>query len=300
VSKFQRVFKLEVQGKSLRTYTFQNPLTVVFDINRHAFGSGNCGTFTLYNLRAEARNDIQHDNAIDPPREFKFEAGYLSEGVLSVLFKGSLQTAFSYRDGPDVLTEMRVLDGGTAIQYAQVELTVRELNRPDQDVLTLMNLMGKYGVKPGALGTVVQQMKQRTRPVTWIGSVWDILKRMAYTGGGYPCIDMGKAYLMAQNDVLPAMENFAQLDSSTGLLGTPRRSGWSIEADMVLEPRIQLMQLLNVASTVEPSITGKYSVQAINHRGMISAAKGGAAVTSLRLQQVPTQFNLVTPLVATT
>ncbi len=244
MSKFQRTFKMSVQGRSGNTYVISDPLTVIFDINRRAYGSLNTGNFMVYNLGEAARSDIQYDNAIDAERRtFQFNAGYNSEGYKPVIFSGTLQRALSYREGPNVVTEMQVLDGGDAVQYAQVERTRAFPWDPETELRALVGLLAPHGVTLGSLGTIAAGMTN-TRGVTWIGSVWDILKKVAYNQGGYACIDQGKAYLMSQNDALSIAGALPQLDASTGLLDTPRRSGWVVDAQMLFEPRIQLMQAL--------------------------------------------------------
>jgi len=295
MSKFQRTFKLTVQGKSGNTYVISDPLTVIFDVNRRAYGSLNTGHFMVYNLGAAARGDIQYDNAIDAEaRPFQFQAGYISEGYKPILFKGTLQRALSYRDGPNIVTEMQVLDGGEAVQKAQIERTRNYPWDPATEIRQIISLMNPHGVTVGALGSIVQNMRA-TRGVTWIGSVWDVLCKVAAAKGGYACIDLQKVYIMAQNDALAIPGAIPQLDASTGLIGTPRRSGWILDAEMIFEPRVQLMQALKVVSSVNPNINGTYAVQAISHRGIISQAKDGGVVTAMSLQTLPETMNLVVP-----
>lgn len=295
MSKFQRTYTLTVRGRSGNSYVISDPLTVIFDVNRRAYGSLNTGNFMVYNLGEAARSDIQYDNAIDAtPRAFQFKAGYSSEGYQPVIFSGTLQRALSYREGPNVVTEMQVLDGGDAVQYAQVERTRSFPWDPDAELRSLVKLLAPHGVTLGSLGSIARGMTS-TRGVTWIGNVWDILKKVAYNQGGYACIDQGKAYLMAQNDALLLPGALPQLDGSTGLLDTPRRSGWVVDAQMIFEPRVQLLQALKVASSVNANINGTYCVQAISHRGIISLARDGGVVTALSLQTLPESMNLVTP-----
>lgn len=295
MSKFQRTFKMTVQGRSGRTYTITDPLTVILDVNRRAYGSLNTGTFMVYNLAKASRSDIQYDNAIDAePRLFKFQAGYESEGYQPIIFSGTLQRALSYREGPNVITEMQVLDGGDAVQYAQVERTRNYPWNPNVELRSLVDLMKPHGVTLGSLGTIATGMTA-TRGVTWIGSVWDVLRKTAAAQGGYACIDGGKVYLMAQNDALVLPGALPELNASTGLLDTPRRSGWVVDAQMLFEPRVQLMQALKVVSSVNANINGTYCVQSISHRGIISRARDGGVITALSLQTLPESMNLVTP-----
>lgn len=299
MSKFQRRYTMVVQGRSSRLYTIQYPLTCVFDINRRAFGSLNTGHFLVYNLNAATRGDLQYDNAMDAgdARAFSFNAGYASEigpGFGPLLFQGTLQSALSYREGPDVVTELQVLDGGIAVQNAQIELSRNHPWEPSDAVRQIAATMNQYGVRFGAVGSLFDAYKA-SRGVTWIGSTWDVLKKLATNQGGYACIDLQKVYMMAQRDALVMPGAVPTLNASTGLIGTPRRSGWTVEAQMIFEPNLQLMQLLKVESKINPNINGSFSVQALGHRGIISGAKDGGVITAASLYDSPTGFNLVTP-----
>lgn len=295
IGKFQRRFSIEVQGKSGKTYTFKDPLTLVFDVSRRASGSANTGHFMIYGLSPDTRSDIQYDNAFERVgRTFEFKAGYVSDGYMTTLYKGTLQRALSYREGPNVITELQVLDGGEMIQKSQIELTMNYPWDPKAAVEQIVSTMGKHGVSMGAVGTLFNNLK-RSRGITWIGSSWDILKKFAANQKGYACVDLEKVYMMAQNDVLVLPGTIPELNASTGLIGTPRRSNYIVDAEMIFEPRIQLMQKLAVKSTINPDVNGNYSVQAIAHRGIISLAKDGGAVTALSLMQLPQTINLVSP-----
>ena len=296
MAKFQRTYTMEVQGRSGKIHKIEYPLTLVINITRRAWGSLNSGNFMVYNLSAATRKDIQFDYAIDAGGKegkgasFNLRAGYISEGYLPIIFKGTLQSARSYREGPNVITEIDALDGGDAVYRGQTELTRNFPLNPINDVGKLISSLNKYGVTLGALGTIITNMKS-TRGVTWIGSTFGILKKIAKDQGGYACIDMEKVYMMADNDVLIVPGAIPRLDSSTGMIGTPRRSGWTVDAQMLFEPRIQLNQQLEVRSEVAPDLNGKYRLQVISHRGIISGAKDGGVITALGLLALPETMN---------
>lgn len=294
MSKFQRQYTIKVQGRSGNTYVISDPLTLVFNVNRRNLGTANVGTFMVYNLSAATRKDLEFERVIDIKAfpttrpSFQFFAGYVSEGSQPMVFAGIVARAFSYRDGPNIITEFIVRDGGDAIMYAQVERTRNYPWDPETELRQLVALLEPYGVTLGKIGTLVRDM-QSTRGITWIGSVWDILKKIAFNQGGYAFIDLNKAYILAQRDTLNMPGSIPKLDATTGLIGTPRRTDWTVDADVLFEPRINPAQSLNieVVSSVTDKIRGKFLVQAVAHRGIISAAKDGGVMTSLSLVQLP-------------
>ena len=300
MSKFQRTFTMKVEGRSGTIHTFKTPLTVIFDMTSRPSGGGiNSAHFMIYNIAYDKRVDIQYDSAIDIKdnvvirRVFRFDAGYsTTEGYEPTIFKGNIKTAFSYRDGPDVITDITVMDGLDAVQNAQIQSSRVIPWKPEVEAAAIANTMGKYGVKLGAIGHLFDRFTS-TRGVMWLGSSWDVLRNLAASHGGFAAINKEKVYLMAQDDVLDLPGMLPRLDSSSGLIGTPRRSGWRIDARMLFEPRLELMQGIQVISEVARDINGVFRIASISHEGTISGAKDGGVITSVALDGNANGFNKV-------
>lgn len=296
-NKFLRTFTLTIQGKTA-VHEVTYPATVVFDINRRTFSNLNGARFLVYNLDQSVRNDIYKDPYPTPednlPRKVIFEAGYLSQGFEGKIFDGNIKRAISYREGPDIVTEIEGLDGMNAVRETQIERTRSSGWDAATEMRAIAELMAAKGVTLGALGNVAAKI-QSTRGVTWSGSVWNILKRLTTGAGGYACIDMSKVYLMDEADAFDSPGNIAQIDASTGLLQTPRRQGAIVDIEMLFEPRITLMQKISVLSKVNPLINGQFVVRGVGHRGTISGAKDGGVTTSLSAFQPTTGLSTVVP-----
>lgn len=303
MSKFGRTYDMTVQGRSGRFYTFKNPITVIFEISIQAMAGAavNTAHFMLYNISETTRADIQFDSAIDIDgagairRSVQFAAGYLYEGYQPVIFQGNILKAFSYRDGPDVVTDISVADGLDAVQLSQIYSSRAAPWDAKSEAARIVQTMAQHGVKLGAIGTLFDKLKS-TRGVMWLGSSWDVTNKFAVSNGGLACIDKGRVYLMGPNDALAAPGSIPEIDARTGLLGTPRRSGWVVDMQMIFEPRIQVLQIIKVKSSVNPDIEGTYRVERIGHGGIISDAKDGGVVTSLSLNGGAGVLNMVTPL----
>lgn len=301
MSKFQRTYTLKIQGRLGTEYTFKDPITCIFDIQSQAAQGNNSSRFMLYNLAPSERSDLQFDSAIDidaagetVKRAFQFRAGYESESYQPVLAEGNVKTAFSYRDGPDVITEIEVQDGLSAMQRSQISTTTSTGWNPRAEAVKLIETMKPQGVTLGAIGSLFNKLKP-TRGVTWLGSTWDVLTRLARAQGGYACINQQKLYLMGPRDVLEAPGALPVLDATTGLIGTPRRTGFTVTAEMIFEPRFVLMQRIKAQSIITPSIRGEFAVWRIGHRGIISGAKDGGVITSVQLFGPPDPFVPVVP-----
>lgn len=299
MSKLQRIYTLTVQGRSGAFYELAYPLTLQFDMELQAGSGVNRAHFMVYNLSPATRNDIQFDSTIDITqggdllrRLVVFKAGYQSEGPLPIVFQGNIQCAFYYRDGPDVVTDIVVQDGLDAIQKAMVGYSVDGPWDPKKEATVLAKLMAENGVTLGAVGTLFDRFKP-TRGAAFFGAVWDQLKSLAVASNGCASIYLEKIYLMGQSDGVVYPGELPQIDATTGLIGTPRRSGWNVQAQMLFEPTLRLWQLVRLFSTVNPTLNSVRRVDSLGHRGIISGAKDGGAITSLNLFLSPSNFNQV-------
>lgn len=275
--KFQRDYDLIAVGQSGAPHIISYPITCEFTITRQAFSSCNDAHFTLYNIARDKRHDIYKDNAdVQTNMPILFAATHQSQGVAkSICFKGNITRAFSYRQGPDIITEIEALDGGYGVMNAQVELPLKVGWSWLQAAQALVKLM------PGlSLGGVSNIIIQNSRGLTLAGSCWDILKQIVQDDGK-AFIDLEKVYLLKENDVLVSPNGLLTIDSSIGLLNTPRRQANILTLDLIFEPRLIIGQAIDVNSVVQPEVNGKYHVQGIVHSGVISGAIDSETKTSV-------------------
>ena len=73
------------------------------------------------------------------------------------------------------------------------------------------------------------------------------------------------------------------ITTKSGLIGTPRRQGNILDITLMFEPRIQIQQLIEVKSSINPIWDGQYKVIGLKHQGTISGAVGGDLTTNLQL-----------------
>lgn len=300
MAKFQRRFSMSVQGRSGAFYTLAWPLTCVFNIDIRGGSGVNEAHFMIFNLSPAVRSDIQYDSAIDIDgkvvlkRSVVFNAGYLSEGPLPAVFQGNIKKAFFYRDGPNVITDITVMDGLDAVQKSMIAISRASGWTGALLANDLIDVMSTYGVTLGAVGSFFSAAP-RGRGVTCVGSTWDALKKLAVSNGGCASINQGKVYVLGPNDALSVPGALPTISAATGLIGTPRRSGWVVDAEMFFEPNVTLWQLINLQVAINPSLNGVRRIDAISHRGTISGAKDGGVVTGLSLYSSPGKFTATVP-----
>ncbi len=268
---------MNVEG-ALLSHEVGFPLTLNFDIVRNTLASANTGRFTIYNLKQTTRRDIYKDRwDTTLYRQIKLQAGYLGQPNLPTIFQGNIQRAYSQRRGPDWTTELECFDGGFGIINSQINTTLAKGWDTKQALNAVFSSMkdGRIGI--GAIGNFPVES---TRGLTMAGSSWDSATRLA--GPGVVFIDGEKANALQNNEYIDTPDGIPIINASTGLLNAPRRMNATLEIDMLFEPLLIVGQILRVES-IETINNGTYEVIGIRHRGTISGAIGGQAVTTATL-----------------
>ena len=268
--KFGRNYTLDIQTNDKNHIIIKPPFTLEFDIIRNVLSSANTCTFRIYNLSAEHRKLIQK-NIIDYDniRSIVFMAGYGKN--LSLAFTGDIQQAYSYRTGTEDITEINAFDGG----FAFITSNTNRVFPAGTSELDMCKTMMKdlNGIKPGAVG---QNFRGKLiRGTSKSGATSDILYEHS---GGCFFIDNGRAYMLADNECL-APNGITVINADSGLLETPQQEESILRFPMLFEPKLRIAQKITLQSQTESWLNGDYRVVSLSHKGIISEAVGGEAVT---------------------
>lgn len=306
--KFGRNYSLSVLPPGESSPIIINPpLTLEFEITRNDLSSANHGHFRIYNLSEKKRNRIHRSpNNVDAIFEVKLNAGY-GELNLPVCFRGQIFEAWSVREGVNFITEMDCFDGGRAYTEAQINMQFTASVDSPVPIRTVIdqivdNIVAQTpGLTKGFIGSFQGNI---TRGNSYVGSGMEVLKRL--TGGGV-FIDNGTINcLVSDADVLP-VQVLPVINAASGLIGTPRLEfpkviattlfspNLSVGQNVILEtesptfdPRAVFSPALNQKSSTptlsqQSTFRQAYKILGINHRGIISPAVSGEALTILSL-----------------
>ncbi len=268
---------MDIEGAAL-SHEVKFPLTLNFDIVRNTLASANTARFTIYNLKQTTRRDIYKDRwDTTLYRQLKLQAGYLGQPALPTIFQGNIQRAYSQRRGSDWTTDLECFDGGFGIINSQINTTLAKGWNVEQALISVFKSMKDGRIKIGAIGKFTVES---TRGLTMAGASWDSATRLV--GPGVAFIDSEKANALQKNEYIDTLDGIAVINASTGLLNAPRRMNATLEIDMLFEPLLVVGQILQLES-IEAINNGTYQVIGIRHRGTISGAIGGQAVTTATL-----------------
>lgn len=280
--KFGRNYVLNIQASESgspvdrSTITVTPPFTLEFDITRNMSGGSNVASFRVLNLNAKRRAQIRENVTDWHDRVIQLTAGYGNN--LSLVFDGTITQAWSVREGVNFVTQIESFDGGFAFANATSNLPF-PANAEQVDIIsTLMGDLKGYGISIGAIGSFPGKL---TRGNSYSGQTCDLLRQL--TGGRF-YIDNGKAYALADSECIPGPVTLISKDS--GLLNTPYREQTIVTIDMLFEPKLIVGQQVTLDSiTADKDINGEYKVISLKHRGTISDAVCGNAITTVQLFQ---------------
>jgi hypothetical protein len=284
-NKFGRSYVIRVQAPDKNILgqdeyvEIRDPLTCEFNIVRNNLASSNTANFTLYNLAEETRNKIIKDAwNIEDQRPIEFFAGYADPGdLIPRCFRGTLKRAYSVRQGSNFKTIIEAYDGIISKPDSAIKFTFPKGTPRSVAIETIIRDIDKVGKGSVTVGNKYSAVLKRAYAMA--GEPLAILQQL--TDGKF-YIDEGNSYAIDESEVMPG--ELALISSENGLLGTPKRMETVVEIDMLFEPRIKPSQIIELQSETADRFNGYYKVTGITHRGTISGAVCGEAITSLTMQ----------------
>lgn len=273
MNKFGRKYRLTVDmNDGTGQIVIEPPLTIQFSVERSTNSSMNTMLLIIYNLGEVTRNRIFQDFFVtDKYRRVTLEAGYGDD--LSTIFTGNIRSSSSARQGVNILTTINAFDGGFDTQTTMSKKTLVE---GTSYIDMFKNLIGDFpNINQGKIGNIEGSFR---RPVVLDGNTFDLIRR--YTNNQV-YIDLQQINILKDNEVIDGVVPL--IDSSTGLLETPRRENAFLTVTTLFEPKILMAQILELQSSIVPIYNGQYKVVGIKHQGTISDAVGGDLTTEINL-----------------
>lgn len=299
--KLGRNYVLTITLATGEVIQVQNPLTIEFDITRNVLTSANVCQLRVYNLSRSNRSLIRYDfDSFGIYKGVLLQVGYGTN--LYTVFSGNISQAWSIREGNNFITQIECFDGGFAIVNGRTDRNFIAGTSQETILRAIMSDLEPAGISFGAISPSFVQdpsgmLYTIPRGSAYSGNTYDLLQEI--TGRAF-FIDNQKSYCLDSADTF--ISSITEIDASTGLLGTPLRETTIVTFDMLLEPSLTLGQQINLQSqTFDTSSNGQSSVNGISkvvslkHRGMISDAVCGSAITTVGLFYGTQGGNTVVP-----
>ncbi|MCT9127504.1 hypothetical protein [Cupriavidus gilardii] len=117
MARFNRVYRALIGHAGRPGIEIRPPIRITFDVEKDASEQPNPHKIRFFNLAPTTRKGIE-----EPDLRCVLYAGYGEEDGPILLAAGAITFAYSYFDGPDVVTELEVRDGYVEIRDTAVSL----------------------------------------------------------------------------------------------------------------------------------------------------------------------------------
>jgi len=270
--KFGRWYRIVIQTPSGTQITIEPPFSAVFDIKRSIGASVNTGDVTLYNLSPTTRNLLYKDKyLLTEYWRMSIMAGYSSKSVYQI-FLGSIQEAYSYKQGTEWITKINAYDGMYQIQNGFCSATYQSGELKQNMLKQIIQTMPECAA--GMFGTSIEGKNKRGTVV--FGSSFDEIQKLT---NGTSYIDNEQLNTIADNEIISGE---AIVLDSEALLTTPKRRDTYLSCDVLFSPEIQPGHAVEIRSEW-PKYNGTYRVDGFHHAFTVSEANVGDAITTLDL-----------------
>lgn len=292
MSRFNRVYRLLVGRSGQQGIEITSPMRITFDVEKNAAEEPNVHTIRVYNLQADRRREFEEKDL-----RVRLYAGYAEEDGPLLMAAGAIVDAFSYVDGPNWITELRVADG-----YIEIRDTAVSLGYSEGVVSSaiLRDVAAQMGL-PLLLGEDVPERSWTNgfsfygparmalhKVVSGTGAEWSIqnqeLQIVAKRG-----VSRRQAFVLAADSGLVghperttenAREKAKVRDVTTGddarlVSARQQRQGWRVTS--LLLPTINPGDLVKMESR---TVTGFWRAESVHHQG---DSDGGDWQTELQL-----------------
>jgi hypothetical protein len=258
------------------------PISLEFSIDRAFMSSVNTGTFKLYNLSEEQRNQLlkpYYTQSLYVPVQLR--AGY-ELGNQGLIFNGQVMIGRSYRIGRNnIVTELTCKDNSFMYSNSFSNFTTNPQTTLKQALIDLnSDLLTAF---PTPLFGTIPDI-QFIRPKSFVGPTFTQIQNILDKYQLNATIDLSQLRVMGKNEGFITSKEPYEISSATGLLDVPMPTdNSSVVCKMLFEPSFYIGQLVKLNSTENPAYNGIYPIYGIKHEGIISPSVNGQFVTTLDL-----------------
>lgn len=227
MANYGRVWRLRVNDLQFSGEGKPGELAVSFDIVKTAKREPNTATIQVYNLSKDHQKQLEalSVNKGQGRISCSLHAGF--QGQLSQIFRGDLRRATTYRDGPELVTEISGEDGGRSIIWARVNKSFP----PGTSVETVAKACAEaMGVGVGNIPEIIRGKRMGRAGNTYFDGC--VLSGNAATELDHILRALGLRYSVQDGAIQatelgrPLQASAVLLSPSTGLVGRP-----SVNAD---------------------------------------------------------------------
>jgi len=282
--RFLRDYELTV-GIGAQAVTIKPPFRIVFSADKSDKADLNKMTLKIDGLNEDKRRKLVRDSdeksskadsksktsktskpANNQYFPLNLKIGY--QGKIETIFRGSVDQAFSTREGAQFVTTLICLDGGHDFLKGFVSTSVTSKNAAIDAVLKTMPNTSKG--KIGAQADI-------TRPKILVGNSMYVIQDMLDPDQRW-FIDDERLNILGGDEVVSGY--IPVISAETGLINTPEADKEEIVLTTFLNPSVKVGGLFRLISTTAPHLNGIYKVSLISYSGDLDGSDWNQKITA--------------------
>lgn len=257
--RFLRDYELTI-GIGSQAVVIKPPFRIVFSADKSDKADLNKMTLKIDGLNEDKRRRLVRDSdEKDAPQSnnnyfpIDLKIGY--QGKIETIFRGSIDQAFSAREGAQFVTTLICMDGGHDFMKGFVSTSVTSKQATIDAVLKSMpnTARGKIGAQ-----------KDLGRPKVLVGNSMAVIQDMLDPDQRW-FIDDERLNILGGNEVVSGY--IPVISAETGLINTPEADKKQVTLVTFLNPSVKVGGLFRLISTTAPHLNGIYKSSLISYSG---------------------------------
>ena len=252
IPRFNRTYTLEVDIGT-RTEIIKPPMRISFEADKSTMGGLNKCRIQLYNIEERKRLAMAKDAEQKKRIPIRLSCGY--EDRQELVFKGTVFTGGTERQGPDLITTLESQDGGFDFTNSFTSRTVIGGGVAVNAILEDMVNTGIGKITPRPV---------LTRPKVLVGNSAELLNSLVTPGETW-YIENEQLYIIKDNEVTSRF--IPVVSAATGLISTPTRESKLVTFQTLINPTVKIGRRVQLISTTAPYMDGVYRIETITYSG---------------------------------
>jgi hypothetical protein len=228
-------------------------MRISFEADKSTMGGLNKCRIQLYNIEERKRLAMAKDAEQKKRIPIRLSCGY--EDRQELVFKGTVFTGGTERQGPDLITTLESQDGGFDFTNSFTSRTVIGGGVAVNAILEDMVNTGIGKITPRPV---------LTRPKVLVGNSAELLNSLVTPGETW-YIENEQLYIIKDNEVTSRF--IPVVSAATGLISTPTRESKLVTFQTLINPTVKIGRRVQLISTTAPYMDGVYRIETITYSG---------------------------------
>lgn len=250
-----RLIQVGVQvGTDLRIY--DQDMSITCNIVKSCNALQNEATVTIVGLAKIVRDQLLSEtspyNRNYTPKALSISAGRASTGVFSIYTGNIIET--SVTQAPDIVTTIK----SKTLNFAKQIVIAKAFAAQTKLSVIAQSVAADLGLVP-----VFEATDRNINNFSFTGPQTKLLNKLNECLGVTAYVDDNK--LVVRDTVSPLKNVVHVLSEESGMIGAPELTDVGVRVKYLLDPQTQLSGKLTIQSTLNPSLSGDYTIYNLAH-----------------------------------